>query len=148
MLHLMRKYATTWMIKVILSAIVIVFVFWGVGSWRQQRKSRVAVVNGEPISIEEYKAAYNDILENLKQSFGNRLSEEVLKAFQISQQAMDRVINQKLLLQEAKRLNLLVTDIELAHNIRNIGVFQKAGIFNRVCRRRNDRIQDCTSAIE
>ena len=130
MLHLMRKYATTWMIKLILSAIVVVFVFWGVGSWKQQRASRVAVVNGEPISVDEYKAAYNDILENLKQSFGNQLSEEVLKAFQISRQAMERVINQKLLIQEANRLNLRVTDKELANNIRNIGVFQNAGIFD------------------
>ena len=37
------------MIKIILGAIVVVFVFWGVGSRRQQRASRVASVNGEPI---------------------------------------------------------------------------------------------------
>ncbi|HIJ55186.1 MAG TPA: hypothetical protein HPQ03_03575 [Deltaproteobacteria bacterium] len=130
MLHLMRKYATTWMIKIILSAIVVVFVFWGVGSWKEQRAGRVASVNGEPITIEEYKNAYNDILEGLKQSFGNRLTDEVLKAFQINRQAMDRVMNQKLLLQEARRLNFHVTDKELAAGIQNIGVFQKAGIFD------------------
>ena len=130
MLHLMRKHATTWMIKIILGAIVVVFVFWGVGSRRQQRASRVASVNGEPITIEEYKEAYNDILEGLKQSFGNRLTDDVLKAFQINRQAMDRVMNQKVLLQEARRLNFRVTDKELANNIRNVGVFQKAGIFD------------------
>ena len=130
MLHLMRKYATTWMIKIILGAIVVVFVFWGVGSWRHQRANRVAVVNGEPITIAEYKEAYDNILENLKRSFGNRLTDEVLKAFQVNRQAMDRVVNQTLLLQEARRLNFRVTDQELASNIRNIGVFQKAGIFD------------------
>lgn len=130
MLHLMRKYATTWMIKVLLGAIVVVFVFWGVGSWREQRAKRVASVNGESITIEEYKEAYNAILENLRQSFGNQLTDEVLKAFQINRQAMDRVINQKLLLQEAGRLNFRVADTELAESIRNIGVFQQAGIFN------------------
>jgi len=130
MLHLMRKHATTWMIKIILGAIVVVFVFWGVGSKRQQRAGRVASVNGEPITIEEYKEAYNAILENLKQSFGNRLTDDVLKAFQINRQAMDRVMNQKLLLQEARRLNFRVTDKELANNILNVGVFQKAGIFD------------------
>jgi len=30
MLSLMRKHAGTWMIKIILGAIVVVFVFWGV----------------------------------------------------------------------------------------------------------------------
>jgi len=123
------------MIKIILGAIVVVFVFWGVGSRRDQRASRVASVNGEPITIEEYKEAYNAILENLKQSFGNRLTDDVLKAFQINRQAMDRVMNQKLLLQEAMRLNFRVTDKELANNILNVGVFQKAGIFDADCYR-------------
>ncbi len=33
MLSLMRKHAGSWLIKVILGAIVVVFVLWGVGSW-------------------------------------------------------------------------------------------------------------------
>ncbi|MBW2318129.1 MAG: SurA N-terminal domain-containing protein, partial [Deltaproteobacteria bacterium] len=33
MLHLMRKHAGSWLIKVVLGVIVVVFVFWGVGSY-------------------------------------------------------------------------------------------------------------------
>ena len=33
MLNLMRKNAGTWLIKILLGAIVLVFVFWGVGSF-------------------------------------------------------------------------------------------------------------------
>ncbi|KKK99203.1 hypothetical protein LCGC14_2635080, partial [marine sediment metagenome] len=77
MLSLMRKYATTWLIKVILGAIVIVFVFWGVGSFRAQRAGRVAVVNGETITVEEYREVYNNIIEQLRRSFGNRLSDDI-----------------------------------------------------------------------
>ncbi|MDL1984240.1 MAG: SurA N-terminal domain-containing protein, partial [Deltaproteobacteria bacterium] len=38
MLRFLRQSATSWLIKIILGAIVIVFVFWGVGSFRSQRK--------------------------------------------------------------------------------------------------------------
>jgi peptidyl-prolyl cis-trans isomerase D len=33
MLNVMRKNAQSWLIKLILGAIVVVFVFWGVGSF-------------------------------------------------------------------------------------------------------------------
>ena len=68
----MRDKATSWLIKVLLGAIVVVFIFWGVGSFRSQRGGRVAVVNGETITIDDYKEAYNNLLERLRQSFGNQ----------------------------------------------------------------------------
>lgn len=126
----MRKYATTWLIKVILGAIVIVFVFWGVGSFREQRASRVALVNGETITVEEYREAYNNIVEQLRKSFGNRLSDDILKSFQPKNRAIEQLISQRLLLQEAKKLNFSVSEDELSNSIRNIEAFQIAGIFD------------------
>ena len=65
MLSLMRKHATSWLIKILLGAIVIVFVFWGVGSFRSRKGSLVASVNGDIIIAEEYNQAYNALLEQL-----------------------------------------------------------------------------------
>jgi len=130
MLSLMRKYATTWLIKVILGAIVVVFVFWGVGSFRAQRASRVALVNGETITSEEYREAYNNIIEQLRKSFGNSLSDDLLKSFQPENRAIEQLISQRLLLQEAKKLDFSVSEDELSNSIRNIQAFQIAGIFD------------------
>jgi len=130
MLSLMRKYATTWLIKVILGAIVVVFVFWGVGSYRAQRSSRVALVNGETITVEEYREAYNNIIEQLRKSFGNRLSDDILESFQPKNRAIEQLISRRLLLQEAKKLNFSVSENELSNSIRNIEAFQIAGIFD------------------
>ncbi|MBU2621139.1 MAG: SurA N-terminal domain-containing protein, partial [Proteobacteria bacterium] len=47
MLDFMRKNAGSWMIKGLLAIIVIVFVFWGVGSFRSRQANRVALINGE-----------------------------------------------------------------------------------------------------
>ena len=68
MLSLMRKHAGTWIIKVILGAIVVVFVFWGVGSWRSQRLSRIAKVNGEWITVDQYRTTYNNLLEQVRRT--------------------------------------------------------------------------------
>ena len=53
MLSLMRKKAGSWMIKVILALIVVVFMFWGVGSFRNRQAAVVASVDGMPITYDE-----------------------------------------------------------------------------------------------
>ncbi|MFV9644908.1 MAG: SurA N-terminal domain-containing protein [Desulfobacterales bacterium] len=130
MLRLMRDYASSWLIKVILGAIVIVFVFWGVGSFRSQRGGRVAIVNGDSITMEEYKEEYNNLIEQFRQRFGNRLNDEMIQMLQVENQALNRLIDQKLLLQEAVKLNFRVSDDELAAAIREIKAFQTSGVFD------------------
>jgi peptidyl-prolyl cis-trans isomerase D len=126
----MRDYATSWLIKIILGAIVVVFVFWGVGSFRDRKSNVIASVNGEAISLEEYRSTYNNLLEQMRQRFGNNLNEEVLKMLQLDQQALDQLIEQRLLLQEVARLNFRVTDEEVVRTIQNISSFQTNGVFD------------------
>jgi peptidyl-prolyl cis-trans isomerase D len=127
----MRDYATSWLIKIILGAIVVVFVFWGVGSFRNRKANVIASVNGEAVSLEEYRSTYNNLLEQMRQRFGNNLNEEVLKMLQLDQQALDQLIEQRLLMQEVARLNFRVTDEEVVRAIQNISSFQTNGVFDR-----------------
>lgn len=131
MLRLMREQATSWLIKVLLGAIVIVFIFWGVGSFRSQRGGRIALVNGEQITLDDYREAYNNLIEQYRQRFGNNLNDEMIKTLQLKQQALNQLINNRLLVQEARRLNFRISDKMLAETIMNIGAFQSAGVFDR-----------------
>src|SRR4030042_6842971 len=106
MLHLMRKYSGSLVIKIILGSIVVVFVFWGIGSFQARKAGRVALVNGEPVSVEEYRQSYNTIIERLRANFGNEVNEEIIERFQVKEQALHQLVDQKLLLQEAKRVTL------------------------------------------
>lgn len=130
MLRLMRDHASSWIIKFLLGAIVIVFVFWGVGSWSTKKSNRVATVNGEPINLDEYREAYTSLLEQLRQRFGNNLNDEMMKMFRVDRQALNSLIDKKIVLQEAKRLNFRVPDSELTDAIERMGSFQRAGVFD------------------
>jgi peptidyl-prolyl cis-trans isomerase D len=130
MLRLMRDKAGSWLIKIILGAIVIVFVFWGVGSFRERQQNRVALVNGEPILIDAYKRTHQNYMRNLEQQYGQNLTQDMLKFLQVPRQVMDTLISQKLMVQEAHKLDLMVTDEELAADIQSMAAFQEAGIFD------------------
>ncbi|CAB1058785.1 hypothetical protein D1BOALGB6SA_3542 [Olavius sp. associated proteobacterium Delta 1] len=130
MLSLMRKHAGSWLIKVILGAIVVVFVLWGVGSWTSQRSGRVASVNGDTITIEEYRITYKRLIDQVRQSFGNNANEELIKSLQLEQKALDQLVDNILMRQEASELDIQVSDEDLSRSIRSINAFQVAGVFD------------------
>lgn len=130
MLNVMRKNAQSWLIKIILGAIVIVFVFWGVGSFTNSKATRVAEVNGELISVEAYRTAYNNMVEQYRQRFGGQLTEEMLEMLNLKRQVIDQLINQSVLIQEAGRQKLRVTNEELSGSISKIPAFQSNGAFD------------------
>lgn len=131
MLKLMREKAGSWFIKVILGAIVVVFIFWGVGNFQSERMSQIAVVNDTPITVEAYHQSYNSLLERYRSQFGDQLNEDMIQMFGLKKQALDQLVNQTLLLQEAEKLNLRVTDEELAASIQAIPAFQNEGVFDK-----------------
>ena len=130
MLNVMRKHAGSWMIKVILFAIVIVFIFWGVGSFRSRQASKVATVNGEIINATDFRRTYNNLIDQYRQRFGSNLNDGMLEMLQVKKQAVDQLINRAILLQEAKKLGLTVSDTEIAQQIMEIPVFQSNGTFD------------------
>jgi peptidyl-prolyl cis-trans isomerase D len=127
----MRKKAGSWMIKVILALIVVVFMFWGVGSFRNRQATVVASVDGIPIMHAEYNRAYNDLLDQLRRQFGDSLNDEAIKMMGVRKQALDRIINRHVMLAEAKRLGFRVSDEELIETIQGIPSFQRDGAFDQ-----------------
>jgi peptidyl-prolyl cis-trans isomerase D len=130
MLSILRKHAASGIIKVILGLIVVVFVFWGFEGFQSGRSGRVALVNGEAITIDEYRQAYNNLLERYRQQYGEQLNEEFIEMLQVRKQALDSLVNQKLMELEAKKLDFRVSDQELAEYIRNVEAFQSDGVFD------------------
>ena len=129
MLDLMRKKAGSWMIKTIIFLIAVVFVFWGVNV-RDEGKSTIASVNGEPISLDEYNRTYDNLKEQIRNRIGNKLNDEMIASLGLRKQALNQLIEKKLMLKEAKKLNFRITDVELETAIKNIEAFQTDGVFD------------------
>ncbi len=130
MLDFIRKGASSWMIKFLLGAIVIVFIFWGVGSFRSQRMEVVAKVNGQKIMTEDYKIEYNRTLERYRKMFGGSIPEGLLKKMNLKQQVLDGLINNAVINQQAARMGIRVSDQEVQQAIMAVPAFQIQGVFN------------------
>lgn len=126
----MRKHAGSWMIKALLAGVAITFVSWGGYQVTSQRSGRVATVNGETITVDEYRTTYKRLIQQVQQRFGSNLNEEMIKNMQLPKQAIDQLVNQMVMLQAAGQLDIKVSDEDLSRSIRSIGAFQTAGVFD------------------
>lgn len=123
MLDFMRKHANSWFVSLIIGAIVVVFVLWGIGSFRSAQFQKVAVVDGVKIYLPEYLRAYQNLIRTYQERLGSDFNEEAVKALNLKAQTLNQLIDEILVRQAAKRLGLVVTDAELRHYIQRIPAF-------------------------
>ena len=122
MLEFIRNNARSWIVKVLFGIIILVFVFWGVGSFRGDNKKILAEVNDSSISSKEFMRYHERRLRQLQQKRPN-ISQEELQKMDFKRRVFDQLVNRKLLLQKAKDLNLFVTSAELKGRITNMQAF-------------------------
>jgi peptidyl-prolyl cis-trans isomerase D len=126
----MRKHAKSWLIKFLIAIIALVFIFYFGYSFRAKQGLKIALVNGEVISGLEYQKAYWDLLEGLRRQYKNVWDDNLIKVFDLKNRALDNLINQKLISQEARRLGLEVTESEVQEAIVDYTAFQINGQFD------------------
>jgi len=130
MLTQMRKNVGSWIIKLLLGAIVVVFVLWGVGSNQKNPNATVATVDGVPIGYMEFSRTYRNLLENIRRQFGDNVNEEMIKALNLKEQAINQLVDRRVILKAAEEMGFKVTDEELAQSITAIPAFQSPSGFN------------------
>ncbi len=130
MLSLMRKHAQSWIIKLALGAIVIVFSLWGIGSFRNEKASQVAKVNGKTISVNEYQQVYRETLDRIKDVYGQSLDEKTMYSPEFKKKVLEGLIEKRLILETGKALGFSVTSDELARTIQQMPYFQENGKFS------------------
>jgi peptidyl-prolyl cis-trans isomerase D len=132
MLDFLRKRKRSWIITLLLGLIIIVFVaFYGGTKYQDSGVSHVASVNGEIITQREFALRYQRELNRYRELFKGSLTPEMLKNLNLEALLLDDMINRKLVLQEAHRLGITVTDRELAEAIAKAPDFQLDGAFNK-----------------
>ena len=130
MLNFIRKQSDTWLIKAILWLIVLAFVAtifysWGAGGQFGGANKTVATVNGMEIKVNEFERAYGNIVNFYRDQFRGQFSEEMAARLKLKENALDALIQNRLVILEAEKMNLKVSDHELAESISKRPEFQK-----------------------
>jgi len=136
MLDVIRRKQKTTVVKVVFWVIIAtfigtIFLVWGKGGERSREMSVAAQVNGTDISFDDFKSTYSNLYNFYKQIYGQKFTPELEKQIGLSQQAINNLIDQTLLLQEAERLDLHVGKDALVKAIAAIPAFQEDGKFSK-----------------
>jgi len=127
MLQYMRKNAGSWIIKILLFGIVVVFAFWGIGPYGDDPNT-VITINKVKVPYAEYRELYSNLLDSYRQAYKD-LDPEVLESLNLREQAKNLLLERYLLLEAARRLEVTVTPEEVAAQIASTPVFQENGVF-------------------
>lgn len=127
MLDIMRKHAKSWGIKAILTVIILSFVlFFGyskISTVNQPSvrggsdQASVAIVNHMAIPASEFRFYYDNAYDRMREQSKGKPVPDAIKQL-IERSTLQQLVRRELLLQVADRLEITVTDSELAGAIR------------------------------
>jgi peptidyl-prolyl cis-trans isomerase D len=129
MLDFMRRKAQSTYIQATILIIILVFVFWGVGTSQKGGPDAIATVNGQSISAQEYQRNYNQTIGRYQEQFGGTLPAGLLEALNLKQQVLNQMIQELVMQQGAKEAGLIVGSEEVRKVIQNMDAFREEGIF-------------------
>ena len=130
MLKWLRRSTRSWFIYLAIGAIVVVFIFWGVGSYNASRSQEAAEVNGVVIPMTEFSRQYNELVKRYQEQTGGEVTPEMIKSLRLKEMALSQLVEEALLLQAGQRLGLEVTNAELRRHIQSYPFFQQDGKFD------------------
>jgi peptidyl-prolyl cis-trans isomerase D len=113
---------------VILVLVIISFLFFGIYPSSGGR-GEAATVNGDVISGGELDRAYRSMYETYRQIFKEQFNDAMAR--NLRQQALRELIQNRLLVQEAARIGLRVSDEEVRAAIMQTPAFAPAGRFDK-----------------
>ena len=115
MLNIIREHSDSWLVKSILWMIVFAFIgtifySWGMGGATSSSGGVVATVDGSNISKAEYERTFNNLVNFYREQFQSQFSEELIQKLDLKNQALNVLIEKKILLHKAEKLNIQVSD--------------------------------------
>jgi peptidyl-prolyl cis-trans isomerase D len=118
------------LVFVVVVFVLFVFVDWGAGGARSREPEGFAAkVNGETISLQDYNRALYFTEQRYEQLYGQSLTAEMREALSLPRQVLNGLIEETLLLQEARRLDLDATPAEVRRQILEMPVLSPEGKF-------------------
>ena len=117
-----------WLATVVLGAIGLVFVFWGI-NWTLSAPNYAAKVNGSEISSNVVRESYQQELARVERE-SNGAVDDVLRA-QVKRQVIEGYVNNEAVVTRADELGYRVSDEDLLKAMAQVPAFQVDGKFDQ-----------------
>ncbi len=119
-------------IQILLAIMFLPFAFFGIDSYFRgsDRGASVATVGGQPITQLEFAQALRDRQEQVQRMTGGRVDPALLDSPELRFGVLDGIIRQRLLINQAVRNGVTVSDQQLQQIIADQTAFQEDGKFS------------------
>lgn len=133
MLQSFREQIKGWVATVVIGLLIIPFALWGVNSYFQYGDGGdwVAQVDGEPITVNEYRNEFQQQLNRFQQMLGEQYRAELFDTPRTREQVLEQMVQRALVEKRTKAAGYRVGDAELAEEIMGLEFFQVDGKFDR-----------------
>jgi peptidyl-prolyl cis-trans isomerase D len=120
------------LIQIVLAIIFLPFAFFGIDSYFRSSEggNHVATVGGQPVTQQEFAVAMQERQNYLQRITGNRVDPAMLDSPELRFAVLDGIIRQRLLVAQAARGNVLISDAQLQQIISEQPAFQDNGKFS------------------
>lgn len=134
MIKKIRAHARNIGSKILMAMLILTFGVWGIEDMLMKSggNAPVATVGDMKISVSEYQQALARETDKLRQMLGDQATPDILKSFDIGPQVLQRLVDERLLILESRKIGLRASDEEVARNIRkNPELLDEKGKFSK-----------------
>jgi peptidyl-prolyl cis-trans isomerase D len=119
-----------WTLFAVIIVFILGFVFFSGSNWGKESASQVvARVGGDEISAVEFDRIYRGQVQRYQELYKGSFSPELARALDLPRQVLEGMIERRLRLEAARRMNLHVSDDEVARRIAAMPELQENGQF-------------------
>lgn len=127
-LQTLRKGASGWIAKIFLVVLSFSFLIWGIADvFRGFGETTVATVGKTEISAQAFRSQYLDQIQRLGRQTGRGITPEQARAFGLDRQVLGQMVADAALDEEARRLDLAVSDAQVAKEIQENPNYRRPG---------------------
>ncbi|NOZ86198.1 MAG: hypothetical protein GXP49_08015 [Deltaproteobacteria bacterium] len=133
MLDYMREHSKSVLIYILFAIIIMAFILtFGPGSITKcdLTPKYVAKVNGRVLTLDEYRIELQQLQSYYESRFGDAFTPKLAERLGLRRSALENLIQDRLMVEEAKRLGIFVSDDEVLNEVSNLSWAKEKGKFN------------------
>jgi peptidyl-prolyl cis-trans isomerase D len=134
MIQWMHTFSKHWVVTLMMGALTLAFVVWGMGleQFNIGGGSNVASVGSTEIGPAQFQRIYRNFLRNQSQRMGSEITPDMAEKMGLGQVALQQMISREALNNEATNLGLTTSNTTLVQNVHSMEVFRGTlGQFDR-----------------